>query len=280
MCGILKKRDAFAHKGTFGHALLVAGSYGMAGASILSAKACLRSGVGKLTVHVPGCNKDILQQTVPEAVLSIDSGTRYFSNAESAVPFDALAVGPGLGNFRDTDSAFIDQVRNCATPLVVDADGLNILSEHKGWLSLLPRKTILTPHPGEFLRLTESDNDCYKMLTNAREMAMRNQFYVILKGHYTFINTPEGHTYINTSGNAGMATAGSGDVLTGVLLSLLAQGYTQDEACRLGVFIHGLAGDLAAVRLGQEGMVASDIVENLPGAFMKLHALRDRQYGS
>lgn len=280
VCGILKKRDAFAHKGTFGHALLVAGSYGMAGASILSAKACLRSGVGKLTVHVPGCNKDILQQTVPEAVLSIDSGTRYFSNAESAVPFDALAVGPGLGNFRDTDSAFIDQVRNCATPLVVDADGLNILSEHKGWLSLLPRKTILTPHPGEFLRLTESDNDCYKMLTNAREMAMRNQFYVILKGHYTFINTPEGHTYINTSGNAGMATAGSGDVLTGVLLSLLAQGYTQDEACRLGVFIHGLAGDLAAVRLGQEGMVASDIVENLPGAFMKLHALRDRQYGS
>ncbi len=277
VCGILKKRDAFAHKGTFGHAFLVAGCYGMAGASILSGKACLRSGVGKLTIHVPSCNKDILQQTVPEAVLTIDSGTRFFSNAENTMPYNAVAIGPGLGHFHDTDNAFIEQVRNCAAPLVIDADGLNILSEHKSWISQLPSKTILTPHPGEFVRLTESDNECYKMLMKARELAMQHQLYVILKGHYTFVNTPEGHTYINTSGNAGMATAGSGDVLTGILLSLLAQGYTQDEACRLGVFLHGLAGDLAAVRLGQESMLASDIIEGLPGAFQKLHTLKEHR---
>ncbi len=277
VCDLLKKRNVFAHKGTFGHALLIAGCYGMAGASILSGKACLRSGVGKLTIHVPACNKEILQQSVPEAVLSIDSGTRFFSNAENSVPYNAVAIGPGLGNFRDTDNAFIEQVRNCGAPLVIDADGLNILSEHKSWISQLPRKTILTPHPGEFLRLTDCDNDSYKMLMKAREMAMQYQLYVILKGHYTFVNTPEGHTYINTSGNPGMATAGSGDVLTGILLALLAQGYTRDEACRLGVFLHGLAGDLAAVRWGQESMLASDIIEGLSGAFQKLHTLKERR---
>ena len=273
---LLKKRNPFGHKGTFGHGLLIAGSYGMAGASTLAGRACMRSGIGKLTIHVPGCNKDILQQSVPEAVLTIDSGTRFFSHAENTVQFDAVAIGPGLGNFHDTSSAFIEQVRSCQSPLVIDADGLNILSEHKGWIAQLPRKTVLTPHPGEFSRIAETENDSFKMLMEAREMAMRHQFYVVLKGHYTFINTPEGHTYINTSGNSGMATAGSGDVLTGVLLSLLAQGYPQDEACRLGVFLHGLAGDLAAAGLGEDGLTASDIVSNIPKAFMKLRALHER----
>ena len=271
----IKVRNPFSHKGTFGHGLLIGGSYGMAGASVLAGKACLRSGIGKLTIHVPGCNKDILQQTVPEAVLSIDSGTRYFSHAESTVPFEAVAIGPGLGNFHDTANAFIEQIRNCQAPLVIDADGLNILSEHKGWIAQIPRKTILTPHPGEFARLTETENDCFKMLMEAREMAMHYQLYIILKGHYTFINTPEGHTYINTSGNAGMATAGSGDVLTGMLLSFLAQGYSQEDACRLGVYLHGLAGDLAANDLGEEGVIASDIVNYIPKAFKRLHELPD-----
>ena len=276
--GLLKKRDAFAHKGTFGHALLVAGCYGMAGASILAGRACMRSGVGKLTIHVPSCNKDILQISVPEAVLSIDCGTRFFSNAENTVPYNAVAIGPGLGNFRDTDNAFIEQVKNCGAPLVIDADGLNILSEHKSWIAQLPRKTILTPHPGEFLRLTDCENDCYKMLMKAREMAMQHQLYVILKGHYTFVNTPEGHTYINTSGNPGMATAGSGDVLTGIILSLLAQGYTQEEACRFGVYLHGMAGDEAALACGQESMLASDIIACLPGAFQGLRSEQPNLY--
>ena len=143
----IKVRNPFSHKGTFGHGLLIGGSYGMAGASVLAGKACLRSGIGKLTIHVPGCNKDILQQTVPEAVLSIDSGTRYFSHAESTVPFEAVAIGPGLGNFHDTANAFIEQIRNCQAPLVIDADGLNILSEHKGWIAaILSGKTVREAH--------------------------------------------------------------------------------------------------------------------------------------
>lgn len=275
VAAILKHRDPFGHKGTFGHGLLVAGSYGMAGASILAARACMRSGIGKLTVHAPSCNHAILQQAVPEAIISPDGGTNYFSHAESTVSYDAQAVGPGLGHFHDSHDAFIEQVRSSSVPLVIDADGINILSEHKLWLTQLPPKTILTPHPGEFSRLSETSRSSYTMLHKAREMAMQYQFYVVLKGHYTFVNTPEGHTYINTSGNSGMATAGSGDVLTGIILSLLAQGYTQADACRLGVFLHGLAGDMAANRLSEESMTASDIIDSLPDAFRKLHSLKD-----
>lgn len=271
VCGFLKRRNPFAHKGTFGHGLLVAGSYGMAGAAVLAGRACMRGGIGKLTIHTPACNKDIIQQSVVEAVLSIDSGTRFFSQAEEAAAYNAVAIGPGLGNFHDTDDAFIEQVRNCRAPLVIDADGLNILARHRGWLGQLPSKTILTPHPGEFMRLVDTEGDNYKMMAAARDMAMHYQVYVVLKGHHTLVNTPEGHTYINTSGNAGMATAGSGDVLTGILLSLLAQGYSPSEACQLGVCLHGLAGDCAEKAKGQESLVASDIIDYLPAAFKKLH---------
>lgn len=271
VCRFLKKRNPFSHKGTFGHGLLVAGSYGMAGAAVLAGRACMRGGIGKLTVHTPACNKDIMQQSVVEAVLSIDSGTRFISQAEEVVTYDAVAIGPGLGNFHDTDDAFIEQVRNCKAPLVVDADGLNILARHKGWLAQLPSRAILTPHPGEFMRLVDTENDNYKMMSAARDMAMHYQVYVVLKGHHTMINTPEGHTYINTSGNVGMATAGSGDVLTGILLSLLSQGYSPSEACQLGVFLHGLAGDCAEKVVGQESLVASDIIDYLPAAFKLLH---------
>lgn len=270
MRSLLKPRDPFGHKGTFGHALLVAGSYGMAGASVFAAKAALRSGAGKLTAKVPTCNKDIMQISVPEAVLSIDPGVRFISHAENTAPYDAVAIGPGLGDFNDTDTAFIELVRECKAPLVIDADGLNILAQHKSWLQQLPPKTILTPHPGEFARMAETSNDCYRMLSDARDMAMHYNLYVVLKGHHTFINTPEGHTYINTTGNSGMATAGSGDVLTGIILGLLTQGYTQEDACRLGVFLHGEAGDSAAGRLGEESVVASDIISRIPNAFERL----------
>lgn len=269
---LLHRRSPFAHKGTFGHGLLVAGSYGMAGASLLAGRAALRSGIGKLTIHAPVCNKDILQVGLPEAVLSIDSGVKYFTRAENPLTYDAVAIGPGLGRFHDTDSAFVEQARGCVRPLVVDADGINILAEHKGWLSQLPQGAILTPHPGEFARLSDinSPGGGFAMLHAARDMAMQYQLYVVLKGHFTFINTPEGHTYINTSGNSGMATAGSGDVLTGVLLALLSQGYTPEDACRLGVWLHGAAGDIAAGRLGEDGVMASDIVEALPYAIKGL----------
>lgn len=277
---LLMRRDAFGHKGVFGHGLLIAGSYGMAGAAVMAARAAMRSGIGKLTVHIPSSCLDIMQISVPEAVLSIDSGLKYFTRAENAVTYDAVAVGPGLGNFHDTATALIEEVRNCPRPLVIDADGINILAEHRTWLSQLPRNTILTPHPGEFARLIDSKLSGYAALEAARNMAMKYQFYIVLKGHYTAINTPTGHTFINCGGNSGMATAGSGDVLTGIILALLSEGYDAGDACRLGVAIHSLAGDMAAAELSQEAMTASDIVSHLPGAFLRMHELQRQAHSS
>lgn len=271
---LLLSRDPFAHKGTMGHALLVAGSYGMAGAAILAARACMRSGAGKLTVHTPRRNVAILQSTIPEAVLHTDREETLFSEALSTEAFQALAIGPGLGIAEQTAIAMIAQLRRAQCPAVVDADALNILSSKHAWMQQLPKGIILTPHPRELERLEGQCTDSYERLTKARLLAERLQGYVILKGHRTAICMPDGHVAFNTTGNAGMATAGSGDVLTGILLGLLARGYQQREACMLGVYLHGLAGDLAAQELGEESLMASDIIQYLPKAFMKLKSQR------
>ncbi len=276
MAGLLRERGEFGHKGTFGHALLVAGSCGMAGAAVLAARACLRGGVGKLTVRSPRCNSGILQIAVPEAVLSPDSSDSCFTRPERAEPYQAAAIGPGLGGFRETDPAFLEQIRRMPVPLIIDADGINILARHEGWLAHVPAGSVLTPHPGEFARLSGSKADAYAALGDARRMAAQHKLYIVLKGHYTTINTPEGRTFINTTGNAGMATPGSGDTLTGILLALLAQGYGREQACRLGVFLHGLAGDIAASKLCEESLTASDIVENIAPAYRELHGIRKR----
>lgn len=270
MKSLLKKRPAFGHKGTFGHGLLVAGSYGMAGSAVLAAQACLRSGIGKVSVHTPACNLPVLQYCIPEAIVRADVHDHIFTQPEDTHPYAAMAIGPGLGQDRETEIAFIEQVRHAQAPLVIDADGLNIMGDHKGWIQQIPKNAILTPHPKEMERLAGNAIDSYAKLSQAREMAMRYQFYILLKGHYTAICTPGGHTYFNPTGNAGMGTAGSGDVLTGVLLALLAQGYSQEDACRLGTYLHGLAGDLAAEQLGQESLIASDIIRFLPEAFKQL----------
>ena len=268
---MLKPRDAFAHKGTMGHALLVAGSYGMAGAAILAARACMRSGAGKITVHTPRRNVPILQTAVPEAVLHTDHEETLFSEAVSTDGFQAVAVGPGIGTAEATAVAMIAQLRRAQCPAVADADALNILAARHAWLQQLPKGIILTPHPKELERLEGQCTDSYERLTKARQLAERLQGYVILKGHHTAVCMPDGHVAFNTTGNAGMATAGSGDVLTGILLGLLARGYRQREACLLGVYLHGLAGDLAAEELGEESLMASDIINYLPQAFRALH---------
>lgn len=267
---LLGQRPPHGHKGTFGHALLVAGSYGMAGAAILSARACLRSGVGKLTVHTPPCNNDILQVAVPEAVLHHDSDPRITTAAVPADPFSAVAVGPGIGTDPRTALALIEQARHTVVPLLLDADAINILGSHKGWMPQVPRGTIFTPHPGEMRRLGNRRDDSYSLLLEAIETARRGAFFVILKGHRTAICTPSGQVYFNPTGNSGLATAGSGDVLTGILLALLAQGYEREAACRLGVYLHGLAGDIAARTLGEHSLTAHDIVQYLPQAFLQL----------
>lgn len=270
MAQLLKPRDPFGHKGTFGHGLLVAGKYGMAGAAILAAKACLRSGVGKVTVHSPQRNNDILQLAVPEALLSHDLDEQIFTHAVATEPYTALAIGPAIGTEHETAVAFIEQVSRARIPLVIDADGINILSSHRGWLQQVPKYSVLTPHPLEFKRLGNRSIDSYSTLNEAMEMAVKQQLYIVLKGHYTAVCTPEGKVFFNPTGNSGMATAGSGDVLTGVLLALLAQKYTAENACRLAVYLHGRAGDLAAEDLGEAGVTASDLVAYLPKAFREL----------
>ena len=260
---MLKVRDPEGHKGTFGHGLLVAGCKGRAGAAILSARAALRSGMGKLTVHTDEFNLPIMQVAVPEAVIEpITNGQWSMVNGQLSM-FDAVAIGPGLGKSNEARSLLLNVVQTHPQRLVIDADGLNLLAQMEEWTALLPRNAVLTPHPKEWERLAGNGN--------ALEYAQRYGLYIILKGHATRRYTPQGTVFVNTTGNSGMATAGSGDVLTGILLSLLAQGYSHEEACRLGVWLHGKAGDIAAAELTPQGMIASDIVEHLPKAFKSLN---------
>ena len=247
MSQLIKPRKRFAFKNNFGHALLIAGSSGMAGASILAARACLRSGVGLLTIHTPVCNHDILQTAVPEAMVQNDVHELYFAEPVDLDNYQAIAIGPGIGQEEETALATFDQLADCYIPAVLDADAINILSSHRNYLNRLPRRSILTPHIGELERLIGRCNDSFDRLTKAKELAAYLQCYIVLKGAYSTVITPEGKFYFNPTGNPGMATGGSGDVLTGIILALLAQGHSQENAARLGTFVHGLAGDIAAV---------------------------------
>lgn len=268
---LLLGRDRYAHKGNMGNALIIAGSYGMAGAAVLATKACLRSGAGKVTVHTPRRNNMILQISVPEAVVQVDQEDTIFSQAVDTEDYNALGIGPGLGQNEATAIALIAQLRRATCPVVVDADALNMLANHRAWMMQLPKEIIFTPHPKEFDRMEGNAADSYERLTKAREMAERLQGYVILKGHYSALCCPDGHVMFNNTGNAGMATAGSGDVLTGIITALLARGYKQREACMVGMYLHGLAGDIAARHVGMESLIASDLIQYLPEAFKRLN---------
>lgn len=266
---LLKKRSRFAHKGTAGHASLIAGRNGMAGAAILAARACLRSGVGKLTIKTQEDNRQILQISVPEAILDIDF-TNIFNDTFNANEFDAMAIGPAIGTDKVTAQAFIEQLRLTQSPIIIDADGLNILGGHRGWIQQLPKKCVLTPHKKELFGLISTTRNCYEELKKTIDLAMRQTIYIVIKGAYSAVVTPEGKVFFNSTGNPGMATAGSGDVLTGVILALMAQDYNIESAVKIGVYIHGLAGDIAAETKGIEGLIASDIVEALPQAWVRI----------
>lgn len=268
---LLRRRSDFANKGTMGHSLIVAGSFGMSGAAVLATKACLRSGVGKVTVYTPARNYDIMQISVPEAVLQLDKDDYEFSESVACDDFDSLGIGPGLGLSESTAVALIGQISRAKCPVVADADAINILASHQAWIQQLPKDIILTPHPKEFDRLMGSTSaSAYDRLMRARQMAARIHGYIILKGHYSALCLPDGTVLFNPTGNSGMATAGSGDVLTGIITALLARGYDQRDACAIGMYLHGLAGDLAAKELGKESLIASDIINYLPKAFKRL----------
>ena len=262
------KRGDFVSKRLMGHALIVAGSYGMAGAAVLAGRACMRSGVGKLTVCTPRRNYDVMQISLPEAILSTGKEDYFFTEPLDTEHYDAVGMGPGLGQHEDTAIALISQIRRTQCPMVIDADALNILASHKAWMQQLPQNLILTPHVGEFDRLGNrgSEGD-YDRLSKALDLAQHLQAYILLKGHFSALCLPTGKVYFNPTGNAGMATAGSGDVLTGIITGLLARGYNREDACIVGMYLHGLAGDLAAKQLGKESLMAGDIVSYLPQAF-------------
>lgn len=269
---LLRSRSDFAHKGQMGHALIIAGSYGMAGASILATRSCLRSGAGKVTTLTPRRNYDILQMAVPEAILQIDNEDYYFSDSVDTDDIDALGIGPGIGQQENTAIALISQLSRSQCPIVVDADALNILASHRAWMQQLPKDIIMTPHPKELDRLAGVPcNGCYEQLHKTQELAQNLHAYIILKGHHSALCLPSGRILFNSTGNSGMATAGSGDVLTGIITGLLARGYKQEEACILGMYLHGLAGDLAEKEVGKESLIASDIIKYLPQAFKRLN---------
>jgi NAD(P)H-hydrate epimerase len=267
---LLKSRAKYSHKGDYGRALLVAGSKGMAGASVLSARAVLRSGVGLLTVHVPACNNAIVQVAVPEAMTSIDCSECCFSDFIETSKYNAIAVGPGLGQSSESEKALLHLIDNCRVPMVLDADALNILARNSEYLRRLPQGSVLTPHPGEFARLFGKTPNTYLSISAVRAFARDCGFAVVLKGAHTVVIAPDGNLYFNSTGNPGMATGGSGDVLTGMVLALLAQGYSATDAARMAVYVHGFAGDFAAVSKGHTALVAGDIVDCLPYAWLHL----------
>lgn len=265
--GRIQPRSKFGHKGNFGHALIIAGSYGKIGAAVLSARAVLRSGVGLLTVHVAACGYAILQTAVPEAMVSVDVDEHVVSQIAQVENYSSMGIGPGIGRDKKTVAAFANVLDSYRKPMVIDADALNILSENSALIHLVPEGSILTPHPKEFERLVGSWKNDFERLEKQREFSMKTKTVVLLKGAHSSITSPDGTVYFNHTGNAGMATGGSGDVLTGILTALLAQGYSSLDSAIIGCWVHGLAGDKAAEDLGQISMIASDIVDYLPKAF-------------
>ncbi len=267
--GRLKYRKPFDHKGNFGHLLVVSGSYGKAGAAVLTTKSALRSGAGLVTSHLPVKLVDIMQISVPEAMVSVDENENVCTKVKELEKYNALAIGPGLGTNEKTKKMLIDIISSIDVPMVLDADALNILSEVPNFLDKLPKGTVLTPHPKEFERLFGKFDSTWQKIEFMKQTAVEKSIVIILKGGITAIATPKGNIFFNTGGNPGMATAGSGDVLTGIIGALLAQNYSSINAAILGVFLHAKSGDIAVKDKAQEALVASDIVKCLGQSFKR-----------
>ena len=255
-------RNRFAHKGTFGHALIWAGKKGMAGAAILASKAALRSGAGLVSVHSVEENRVILQTAAPEAI--------FVNELNTLDNYHSFAFGPGLGTDEATTEMLFELLKRLKKPCVLDADALNILSQHQNFFDFIPENSILTPHPKEFERLFGSSANSLERMKMASKKAQELGVIIVLKGANTLIATPDGHLFFNSTGNPGMATGGMGDVLTGMIAGLLAQGYSPENSAILGVFIHGLAGDLALNTQSEESLLPGDVIENIGSGYKLL----------
>lgn len=267
---LLHKRLPFTGKRDYGSALVFAGSTGMTGAAVLCARAALKSGAGLVTVHGSRRGLNIVQTAVPETMYEPDRNEHYITDMTIHHNHQAVAAGPGIGTQEATANALQSLLQNCPCPLVLDADALNCIALRPAMLSLLPPKTIITPHIGEFDRLFGDHKTSEERLKAALEMAHQYNIIIVLKGHFTAVVRPTGRVYFNTTGNPGMATAGAGDVLTGIITAFLAQGYNPEYAAAIGVYVHGLAGDMAAEEYGEFGLTAGNISDFTGRAIRKI----------
>ena len=269
MQSLLKPLSRFVHKGTQGHSLIIGGSLGKIGSVCLASKAALKTGCGLVTAFVPQCGTIPLQSNFPEAMVIEDRNNTHISEIAFNIDPDAIGIGTGMGVFPETAQAFLRFLKRNGKPLVIDADGLNILSKNRDWLSLLPVKTILTPHPKELSRLIGAWDNGFEMIQKTRKLAKELNITVVIKGAHTLIVSPD-KLHVNSTGTPALATAGTGDVLTGMITSLLAQGYASLEAALLGVYIHGATADITAEDIHPHSFVASDIIENIGNVYFQL----------
>lgn len=267
---IIRPRGKFDHKGKFGHALIVTGSAGKIGASLLCAKACLKSGAGLTTAHVPRIANQILQSSIPDVMLSLDEHENIITKIGNTDAYTTIGIGPGIGTETLTQQAVLNLLNKFRKPMVLDADALNILSVNKKWFSYVPEQSILTPHPKEFERLFGKTKNSFERLELQKKKSVEHKIIIVLKGAHTCITTPEGNAFFNSTGNPGMAKGGSGDVLTGMITSFLAQGYSSEESAIAGAYLHGLAADIAVKNETEFNLTASEIVENISEAFRNI----------
>ncbi len=257
------RRSKFAHKGTFGHNLIIAGHRGMAGAALLTAKACLKSGAGKLTIHAPSGIYTILQSGLPEAMISEDCNRDSVAELPDLSPYTAIGVGPGMGNGQKAVDFLKALFAEAVVPLIIDADALNIMSQWDNWESYLKADDIILPHPGEFDRLFGTHNSQLDRIQTIEKVQKEYDFTIVLKGAHTEIAQAGRTRTFNATGNPGMGTAGSGDVLTGIVTSFVGQGIESFDAATLAVYIHGLAGDIYVEKSDMASLIAGDIIDNL-----------------
>ncbi len=262
---IIKPRLKFSHKGTYGHALLIAGSFGKIGAAILSAKACMRAGCGLLTAYLPKVGYTIMQTALPEAMVNTDDELYEIRKFPDAIDYAAVGVGPGLGKHPQTQSTFINWVQQVKQPIIIDADGLNMIADylHQHNDFKFPENCVITPHPKEFDRLAGVSLSAAERLAKQLLFAQKYKVVVVLKGAHTSVALPNGEVFFNSSGNAMLATAGSGDVLTGIILSFLSQGYDAKQAAIIGVYVHGACADVIKSK-NKATLIASDITDVIP----------------
>lgn len=271
---LLKERSLYSHKGTYGHCLIAGGSYGKMGAMVLAAKAALRAGTGKVTAMIPRCGYDIMQIASPETMVLTGNENKYLAYFEEPyfVP-EAICFGMGAGQDKETGNFFKSLMKYSLSPMLIDADGLNLLAENRKYLKHIPKNSVLTPHPGELARLVGKWSDDFEKMEKVQKFVDEHQVIMVVKGYNTMIFSGE-QIFINTTGNPGMATAGSGDVLSGFIGGLMAQSYTPEEAALIGVYLHGLTGDIAVEKSAVESLVAGDLIDNFGNAFRQLKNLK------